>query len=77
MVASPMIATRRRLENAIARSRRAGRPGYRVAADAGVHPTTLHGIVVGRINPTDDERARIAAALDEDEAALFGEESSA
>jgi transcriptional regulator with XRE-family HTH domain len=40
-----------------------GRPKYQVAAEAGVHPNVLAGLISGRVEPTADVLGRIAGVL--------------
>ena len=49
-----------------------GRPKYLIAAVAMMPPNTLGGIISGRLDPTPEQRSRIAAALGTTVDALFG-----
>lgn len=51
---------------------RAGLSKIQLAQRAGIRRDRLSMIVHGWVNPTDAERARVAAALGETEAAIFG-----
>lgn len=50
-----------------------GRWRYEQAAAAGVNAGTYSGILTGRVQPTAEQRVRIAAALGRPEASLFGD----
>ena len=49
------------------------RTQQRCSAAAGVQPYRLSRIINGWVQPSEEERARIARALGEPEAALFGD----
>lgn len=66
-----MLAHKHRPLPLVARVAIDDRPNYRIAADAGMAPQVLGGILSGRIIATADQQARIAAALNESVEALF------
>lgn len=70
----PRPATRRELVIAIIDD---GRYRYEIAHDAGLSPTLLSGVVTGRVNPTPEQRAAIAAELGRPVGELFPAEVSA
>jgi transcriptional regulator with XRE-family HTH domain len=65
------MAIRRELTIALAEARVAGRPMYRVAAEAHIDPKTLARIAAGRQAPHPVTREAIARALGRDPAELF------
>ena len=54
-----------------------GRPKYIIAADALIPANVLGGIISGRVQPTAQQRARLAGVLHRSESDLFGEASLA
>ena len=66
---------RRRIELLVAVVR-SGVPGYLIAKSAPMHPSRFSAIANGRIDPTPDERRRIAAALDVEADVLFADTGS-
>jgi hypothetical protein len=53
-----------------------GRPHYVIAAEVGINPSTFSGFVSGRVDPTPEQRAAIAAVLGRNESELFTEVSA-
>jgi hypothetical protein len=54
-----------------------GRPKYVIAAAANINPSTLGGLLTGRLSATDAQRAGLATALGVAEHELFVDEVSA
>lgn len=48
-----------------------GRPQYRIAAEAGVNPSTFAAYITGRLTPNADQRAAVAGALGREVGELF------